>query len=104
MKRFLRRSGGRAPAGEIEGFGQSLFEDVVFLWRFRKCRLSRVSWRAPSHVAAAEIEEDPIIARFGDATIAVADVEGRQWIARENDFYGPTRHAMPSSRPPMTGS
>jgi hypothetical protein len=71
-----------------EGFGQSLAEDICFVLRFQRCRRFAVNWRAPSEEEAKVIEADALLGRFGDVTIAVADVAGRRWIVRERDWHG----------------
>jgi hypothetical protein len=75
-------------AGEQAGFGQSLLEDLRFLTRFLRCRKMRVQWRPPSSAERLAVETHETVARFGDDTIAVAYVEGRQWIVRERDWFG----------------
>ena len=89
--------GKRHEAGAEDGFGQSLFEDLQFLFRFLQCRRRIVVWRRPSTNEAAIVAAHPVFGRFGDATVAVADVDGARWIVRENDFYGwpdPPRYAF----------
>jgi hypothetical protein len=38
--------------------------------------------------ACSAIEADPIVGRFGDLTIGVAEIDGRRWIVRERDWHG----------------
>lgn len=73
---------------DTDGFGQSLFEDVRFLVRFRRCRSRLTVWDQPSSDEAALIDAHPIMSRFGDDTIAIAQVDGARWLVREHDFYG----------------
>ncbi|CAN5266298.1 hypothetical protein BH10PSE12_BH10PSE12_08660 [soil metagenome] len=71
-----------------EGFGQSMADDIRFVLRFRRCRRITVNWHAPSEEEAKAIEADALLGRFGDVTIAVADVAGRRWTVRERDWHG----------------
>jgi hypothetical protein len=75
-------------AGEQAAFGQSLADDLRFLARFLRCRQTIVDWRAPSPAELLTVEEHATISCFGDNTVAVAHVEGRQWIVRERDWFG----------------
>ena len=77
--------GNKDPA---DGFGQSLLADLRFLWRFRRCRKTVIDWRKSTADEAAAQEAHPIVARFGDVAVAVAEVGGRQWIVRERDWHG----------------
>jgi hypothetical protein len=88
----------RAPFGRLfgrktdptppDGFGQSLLDDLRFATRFRRCRKIEVAWRRPDDDEAKAIEADPIVGRFGDLTIGVAEIDGRRWIVRERDWHG----------------
>ena len=71
-----------------DGFGQSLFDDARFMWRFRGCRLRAASWCAPSDGERMHYDVHPLFGRFGDATTALAIVDGRTWIIRERDWHG----------------
>jgi hypothetical protein len=71
-----------------DGFGQSLADDLRFWARFRTCRMRPVLWRKPTPQERAGIESHPILTRFGDDTIAVADVDGRRWIVRDRLWFG----------------
>lgn len=71
-----------------DGFGQSIAEDIRYLLRFRRCRGIEMGWRVPTDTEAAAIEAHPILSRFGDLAVAVADVDGRHWIVREQDWHG----------------
>jgi hypothetical protein len=71
-----------------DGFGQSFLEDLRFLARMRACRRRETVWRPPTADEASRWDAHPIVGRFGDATIAVARVDGRDWVVRENDWYG----------------
>jgi hypothetical protein len=86
---FLRSLFG-IGTGDIpsDGFGQSLADDVRFALRFRKCRRRDVVWRVPTWDEGRAFDIDPIIGRFGDITIAVAEVDGRRWLVRERDWHG----------------
>mgnify|MGYP001255266027 CR=1 FL=1 len=71
-----------------DGFGQSLIDDVRFLWRFRSCRALPVVWRLPHQGEAASIEADPLFGRFGDCTEGVAEADGRLWVVRSRLWHG----------------
>ena len=71
-----------------DGFGQTLAADLIYLKRFRACRRRTVRWRAPTPEEAARWAAHPIVGRFGDETVAVAEVDGRDWVVRENDWWG----------------
>jgi hypothetical protein len=71
-----------------DGFGQSFADDLRYRRRFRDCRKRAVSWRTPAPEERARWDAHPIVGRFGDVTLAVADVDGRAWVVRENDWYG----------------
>jgi hypothetical protein len=86
---FLRALFGiGTPPVDPDGFGQSIADDNRFLLHFRQCRRATVVWRIPTNDEARAIDADPIIGRFGDLTIGVADVDGRRWIVRERDWHG----------------
>jgi hypothetical protein len=76
------------PPVEPDGFGQSTIDDLRFTLRFRRCRRMAVCWRVPTTEEARAIEADPILGRFGDVTIALAEVDGRRWLVRERDWHG----------------
>lgn len=78
----------RGPALDQDGFGQSLFQDLQFFWRFLDCRKRAMVWRAPSTDERAHFDTHPLIGRFGDDTVAIASCGGRQWIVRERDWNG----------------
>ena len=71
-----------------DGFGQGLFADLKFWWRFRRCRRWPVDWSAPDDVQRRHWDNHPLCSRFGDATLAVAEVDGRMWLIRERDWHG----------------
>ena len=71
-----------------DGFGQSLLDDVRFGARLRAAARVAIPWRPPTDAERAAIDAHPIIERFGDWTIAVADHDGRQWIVRERIWHG----------------
>ena len=71
-----------------DGFGQSLLDDARFVWRFRACRRRAVEWRKPDDATRAFYDGHALIGRFGDGTLAVAEVDGRTWIVRERDWHG----------------
>lgn len=82
--------------GSREGFGQSILEDMRFLIRFRSCRSRTTLWRTPSDDERRALADHPIIGRFGDQTLLVADVEAdlraelraELWIVRDRDWWG----------------
>jgi hypothetical protein len=47
-----------------------------------------IVWRKPDSDEEHTIETHPILGRFGDCTIAVADVEGRRCVVRERMWHG----------------
>lgn len=71
-----------------DGFGQSFADDLRFLTRSRACRKRQVTWREPTAKERARWDAHPIVGRFGDVTLAVAQVDDRDWIVRENDWWG----------------
>ncbi len=71
-----------------DGFGQSLADDARFLLRFRAMKRRAIGWREPGKAEASEIEAHSILSQFGDATIAVAEVDGRRCIIRERLWHG----------------
>jgi len=86
---FLRYLVGIDDGGtELDGFGQSIADDIRFAHRFRACRKTATVWRAPTPDEAAALDHDPVIGRFGNLTIGLADVAGRRWIVRERDWHG----------------
>ncbi|WP_442678358.1 hypothetical protein ACSBM8_12585 [Sphingomonas sp. ASY06-1R] len=85
---FRDLTGIGTTAAEADGFGQSLAEDIRFWLNVRQCRRMPVCWRAPTETEENVIERQPILGRFGDRTIAVADVAGRRWIVRERYWHG----------------
>jgi hypothetical protein len=76
------------PGIDPDGFGQSLADDLRFLHRFRRCRRRAVTWRTPTADERAAIDGDPVIGRFGDDTVALAQVDGRRWIVRDRVWHG----------------
>jgi hypothetical protein len=84
--RFLFGFG--AHAVEPDGFGQSILQDIMFARNFRMCRQTPVVWHVPATEEARALEVDPLIGRFGDTTIGMAQVAGRRWIVRERDWHG----------------
>ena len=75
-----------APSGD--GFGQTMAEDALFLLRFRQCRRLSVEWRQPSQEECHGLDGHAIIGRFGDDTIAVAQVGNQNWIVRDRTWHG----------------
>jgi len=61
---------------------------VRFALRFRRCYRLSADWRAPTGAEARQIETHPIVGRFGDVTLMLADVDRRLWILRERDWHG----------------
>lgn len=81
-------SGTGATRVDPDGFGQSFADDLRFLWRFQRCRARAVDWRRPAAEEEAHIAADPLLSRFGDATEAVAVVDGRRWVIRSRTWHG----------------
>lgn len=86
--RFLRQVVIGPDPDPHAGFGQSFLDDLRFTLRFRRCRRVSPGWRGPTQDEANGIESNPIVARFGDTTLLVTEVESCQWIIRERDWYG----------------
>ena len=75
-------------ATDDDGFGQSPFEDLRFLWRFRGCRRRASAWRAADAAERAHYDAHTLFGRFGNHTNAVTEVDSRRWVARERDWHG----------------
>ena len=88
LKRALPKFKPATPAGEPDGFGQSLIDDAKFVLRFRACRSRDVVWRTPTDSEQAHWAGHPIAGRFGDDTLAVCEIDGRSWVVRERLFHG----------------
>ncbi len=73
---------------ETDGFGQTLLDDLRFAVRFWRAAGMPVTWRRPTPAEAARIEADPVMSRFGDTTVAVATVNGQNWVIGERDWWG----------------
>lgn len=58
------------------------------MWRFRACRLGAADWCKPDDAERKRYDTHPLFNRFGDATTALAGVDGRTWIVRERDWHG----------------
>lgn len=77
------------PSSEdSDGLGQNLWEDLVWMWRFRRARGQTIPWRRPTPDEDAWIEAHPELRRFGDFTVAVADFQSRFWLVRERVWSG----------------
>ena len=79
---------GRREDVSDDGFGQSVADDARFFLRFRAMKRRAISWRKPGEAEGAEIETHPVLGRFGDCTIAVADVDGLRCLVRERLWHG----------------
>lgn len=80
-----------------DGFGQSFSDDLRFAWRLRGLRRRVIDWRKPNPAEAQAIEADELLARFGDDTIAVAQIDGRYLTIRERFWSGwpdPSTYAL----------
>lgn len=80
-----------------DGFGQSMADDIRYLARFRRCRRQRVTWRVPTDDEVAAQDTHPLLGRFGDWPVLVAEVDGRRWSVRERIWHGwpdPARYAF----------
>ncbi|WP_294325240.1 hypothetical protein [uncultured Sphingomonas sp.] len=85
------------PSIEPDGFGQSLLDDLRFWRRFRRARRRPILWRMPTDAERAVIDAHPILGRFGDDTIGIAEVDGERWIVRDRVWHGwpdPPRHVF----------
>ncbi|WP_288411358.1 hypothetical protein [uncultured Sphingomonas sp.] len=88
MRLFGRLPRRSRPPVEPDGFGQSLRDDLRFWHRFRRARSRAVAWCVPTDAERKAIEAHPILGRFGDDTIAVAEVDGERWTVRERVWHG----------------
>lgn len=73
---------------EPDGFGQGMIDDFRFWRHFRRYRRRTVAWRLPTDAEAAAIDGHPVLGRFGDHIVAVADVGDEHWIVRDRDWFG----------------
>ena len=71
-----------------DGFGQSLADDLRFLWRLRQLRRQALSWRRPTVEEERRADTHPVIGRFGDGTHAVRDGDGRWFVVRDRMWHG----------------
>lgn len=72
----------------IDGFGQTLWDDIRFILGFWRCRRRNVLWRKPSAAEQQMFDAHLIIGRFGDLTEFVAEVDNRRWLVRERLWWG----------------
>jgi hypothetical protein len=72
----------------LNGFGQSLWDDLRYAFRFWSRRRRAVTWRAPTEAEQREFEAHPVISRFGDPLPLVADVGTERWLVRERMWWG----------------
>ena len=85
LDRLVRRAPVKA---EPDGFGQSFFDDLRFRHHFRRACRRVVRWRVPTAGEVAAIEGHPILGRFGDHVLLVAEVDDERWIVRDRDWFG----------------
>lgn len=71
-----------------DGFGQGLLDDLRWIWRVRRYRQLTMTWRAPTPDEEAAIIADPLLGRFGDDTIGIAEIDGLRCIVRDRDWFG----------------
>lgn len=88
MRIFGWMFGRSRPPIEPDGFGQSLWDDLRWTWRVRRYRRMAVTWRKPTPDEDAAIVADPLLGRFGDDTIGLAEIGGVRWIVRDHDWFG----------------
>ncbi|KQM86028.1 hypothetical protein ASE67_09150 [Sphingomonas sp. Leaf23] len=88
MRIFDWLFGRTPPSVDPDGFGQGMVDDLRFERHFRRARLRDVRWRVPTAVEVAAIEGHPILGRFGDHVLMVAEVDDERWIVRDRDWFG----------------
>jgi hypothetical protein len=71
-----------------DGFGQSLANDARFFVRFSAMRRQHIVWRWPALLDETRAIEHPIVSRFGDATVAVAQIDDRYCLVRDRIWHG----------------
>lgn len=87
-KALTEAKGWFVPRPIDDGFGQSWLDDLRYQARFWRCRKTAITWRGPTQDECTAHGAHAIISRFGDDTIAVAQVGTQHWIVRERDFWG----------------
>ena len=75
-----------SEAGDGDGLGQSLAEDVRWLIRFRRAKAMSVTWRRPDADEARWW--DARYGPFADWVYAVTEVDGRRWVVLERTWHG----------------
>ena len=85
---FLADLFGLRPDPYPDGFGQSAIEDARYYWRSRQCRKMQVEWRRPLPEDRVAWDTHPLVSRFADDLLALADVDGRSWIMKDLMWSG----------------
>ncbi|KQM61467.1 MULTISPECIES: hypothetical protein [unclassified Sphingomonas] len=73
---------------QTDGFGQSLLDDLLWIGRVRRYRQMAMTWRKPTADEEVAIVADPLLGRFGDDTIGLAEINGLRCIVRDHDWFG----------------
>ena len=76
------------PDPDPDGFGQSLSEDCRYYLRWRQCRKMPVQWRHPLPADRETWDSHPLVGRFAEDLLALADVDGRVWIVKDRMWFG----------------
>ncbi len=71
-----------------DGMGVSWAEEIRLGRRAKALRRVPVEWRKPDDAERRFYDDHPLIARFADDTIAIADIEGRRWVVRQRMWFG----------------
>lgn len=79
---------GLGPDEYPDGSGQTMIEDIRYYVRARKCRKTRIMWWRPSPQEVAAWDAHPLVGRFADDVLALAEVGGRDWIVKDRMWSG----------------
>jgi len=71
-----------------DGLGFSSAKELRLARRVWRLRRAAITWRAPTAAERAEYDMHAITGRFGDDTIALADIDGRRWVVRDRLWFG----------------
>lgn len=85
---FLADLFGLRPDPYPDGFGQTMIEDIRYYLRSRKCRQMQVRWRRPLPDEVATWHAHPLVNRFADDLLGLAEVDGRAWIVKDRMWSG----------------
>jgi hypothetical protein len=72
----------------LDGFGQSLAQDVRFFWRTRRLQRERIAWIAPDRQSERRLLDDAFLGRFADFVEGVAWHEGFACVVMERMWSG----------------